>query len=187
MPPPTNGLNSNGYFREIMRARSRRLGYFREEKGIRVLGGILGKLVQDRFEMVFDVEPVFLHRVYDAHEYAAGVGTRIRDGSKADLTGNDRGSKISFGQIIIGRDLAILSPVVEMRSVFKEDFLDAADTQMRRGGIYDSKDLGFDLSRLGIKVRVLDGLGSEFHGRGQKGSHHADEGLDFVGVGEVSF
>ena len=41
------------------------------------------------------------------------MGTRIRDGSKADLTGNDRGSKISFGQIIIGRDLAILSPVVE--------------------------------------------------------------------------
>jgi len=115
------------------------------------------------------------------------MGTRIRDRSKADLTGDDRGSKISFCKIIIGRDLAILSPVVETRSVLKKDFLDTADTQMHRGSVYSSKDLGFDLSRQGIKVQVLDGLGSEFHGRGQKGSHHTDKGLNFVGVGEVFF
>src|SRR3990172_7324746 len=115
------------------------------------------------------------------------MGASIRDRSKADLTGDDGWSEISFGEIIIGRDLTILSPVVETRGIFKEDFLDAADTQMHRGSIYGSKDLGFNLSRLGIKVRVLDGLGSEFHGRGQKGSHHADKGLDFVGVGEVFF
>ncbi len=58
---------------------------------------------------------------------------------------------------------------------------------MRRGGIYGGKDLGFDLSGLGIKVRVVDGLSSEFHGRGQKRSHHADKGPDFIGVGEVFF
>ena len=60
---PTNRLNSNGYFREIMRGCSRRLGYFREEKGIRVLGGILSKLVQDGFQIVFYVEAMFLQRV----------------------------------------------------------------------------------------------------------------------------
>ncbi len=115
------------------------------------------------------------------------MGTGIGDGPKADLAGDDGGSEISFGQIIVGRNPTILSPVIKARSILREDFLDAADTQMHRGRIYGSKDLGFDPSRLGIKVRVLDRLGSEFHGRGQKGSHHADKGLDFVGVREVFF
>ena len=110
------------------------------------------------------------------------MGTCIRDGSKADLPGDDRGSKISFCEIIIGRDLAILSPVIETRGISEEDFLDAADPQMHRGSVYGSKDLVLDLSRQEIKVFVLEGLGSELHGRGQKGSHNADKGLDFVGV-----
>ena len=74
----------------------------------------------------------------------------IRDISKADLTGNHRGSEISFGEIIIGRDLTVLSPVVETRGIFEEDFLDASDPQVHRRGIYGGKDLSLDLSRLWI-------------------------------------
>jgi hypothetical protein len=70
-------------------------------------------LVQNNFEMVFYVEPMFFPRVQDAHQYAAGIGTSVRYRSKADLAGDDGGSEISFGEIIVGRDPTILSPVVE--------------------------------------------------------------------------
>jgi hypothetical protein len=36
---------------------------FGKEKGVRIQGGILGQLVQDRFEMGFYVEPMFFQRV----------------------------------------------------------------------------------------------------------------------------
>ncbi len=77
--------------------------------------------------MVFYIEPMFFQRVQNAHQYAAGSGTSVRDRSEADLAGNHGGSEISFGEIIIGRDPAILSPVVEAWGTFREDFLDATD------------------------------------------------------------
>jgi hypothetical protein len=83
--------------------------------------------------------------------------------------------------------LAVLSPVVETRSVFKKDFLDATDSEMHGRSLYGSEDLGFDLGGLGIECWVFDRLGSEFHGGGQKRCHHADKRLDFVGVREVFF
>ena len=55
------------------------------------------------------------------------MGASVRDRSKADLAGDDSRSEIPFGEIIIGRNPAILSPVIEARSIFREDFLDAAD------------------------------------------------------------
>lgn len=45
---------------ETCSGRSRVLG---KEEGVRVLGGILGQLVQYRFEMGFYVEPMFFQRV----------------------------------------------------------------------------------------------------------------------------
>jgi hypothetical protein len=51
--------------------------------------------------------------------------------------------------------------VVEASGVFKKDFLDAADSQMHQGSVYGGKDLGFDLSCLGIKVGIFNGLGFE--------------------------
>ena len=90
--------------------------------------GILGKLVEGLFEVILYVTLQFFQRVKDAHEDTACICTRVRDRAETDLSGNDRGSEISFGEIVFGRDLTVVHPMIETRSMVLKDVLDATDS-----------------------------------------------------------
>jgi hypothetical protein len=90
--------------------------------------GILYKLVEGLFEMILYVTLLFFQRIKDAHENTACICARVRDGAETDLSGNDRGSEISFGEIVFSRHLTVVHPMIEARSMVLKDVLNAPDS-----------------------------------------------------------
>lgn len=89
---------------------------------------ILGKLVEGLFEVILYVTLQFFQRVKDAHEDTACICTRVRDRAETDLSGNDRGSEISFGEIVLSRHLTLVHPMIEARSIVLKDVLNTPDS-----------------------------------------------------------
>ena len=137
--------------------RAGRISWEQERK--RVLLDIFSQFVQDVFEVSRNIDASFFEGAQDGHQNAPRMGSRIGLGTKADLAGNHRGSKVSFGQVIFCGDISILGPVVEAGFIFPEDILKASDAQMLGGAFYGCADLplhlpGFSLKLLGRKPLV---------------------------------
>jgi hypothetical protein len=58
---------------------SRRLRFLRKQKRIRILGSILGQLVESRLKVRFYTDLTFFERVQNAHEDTPRIGPCIRD------------------------------------------------------------------------------------------------------------
>ena len=147
--------------------------------------GILYKLVESLFEMILYVTLLFFERGQDSHEDTACICACVRDGTETDFSGNNCGPEISFGEIVFGRDLTLVHPMIEARSIVLKDVLNAPDSQMHGRSLYGGDDLGFDFGSLGIEFCIEDGLGSELHGRGKKRGHDTNKAIHFNGVREV--
>ena len=145
----------------------RGLGNFKEEQRERVLVDIFGELVEDLFEAFGGVDILFLQGVKDTHQGATRMGARIRGRAEADLAGDDGGTEVSFREVIFGRDLSALCPMIETMSVIPEEILNMSDSEMESGSLNSDDDLGFGFGSLLVKLGLVDGLVSQTHCRGQ--------------------
>ncbi len=73
---------------------------------------ILGKVVQDILEVGGDIDPLLFEGVKHGHQNPSGMSTCVGLGTKAGLTGNDRGSKVPLGKVILGRYGSVLGPQI---------------------------------------------------------------------------
>ena len=115
------------------------------------------------------------------------MGASIRGRAETDLAGDDGGPKVAFREVIFGRDLSVLCPMIEAMSVIPEEILNVSDSEMEGGSLYSGDDLGFGFGSLLIKLGFADGLMSETHCGGQEGDHNTHKGFNFFRVGEVFF
>ena len=106
---------------------------------------IFGQLVQDIFEVGGDIDPLLFEGVEHSHQNSSGMGARIGLGTKAGFAGDDRGSKVAFGQVVLRRYGSVLGPEIETFLILPEDILDVADSQVAGGAVDSGKNLGLDL------------------------------------------
>ena len=106
---------------------------------------IFGQFVQDVFKVSGDVDSSFLEGTQDGHQNTPSMGASVRLGTKADLASNDRGSKISFGQVIFCGNLSVFGPMVQARIIFAEDILNASDAKVLGRAFYRSHNLRLEL------------------------------------------
>ncbi len=90
-----------------------------------------------------------------------------------------------FRQVVAGRDLEIVDPVIETISIGAEDFLDATDAQVVRQRLHARNDLRFEHSRLPVELWVQHRLGAQPHCEGKLRGHGANEGGHLDRVGEL--
>jgi hypothetical protein len=147
--------------------RLRGLGNFREEQRERVLVDIFGELVEDLFETFSGVDILFLQGVKDTHQGATRMGASVRGRAETDLASNDGGPEVAFREVIFGRDLSVLCPMIKAMSVIPEEILNVSDSEMEGGSLDSDDDLGFGFGSLLIKLGLVDGLVSETHCGGQ--------------------
>ncbi len=148
---------------------------------------ILGELVEDLFETIGHIHLLFLQGVKDTHQGATGMGASIGGRTETDLTGDDSGPEVAFGEVVFCWDLSVLCPMIEAMSVLSEEILNVSDAWVEGVSLYGGDDLSFGVGGLLIEFGLLEGLVSQTHGRGQEGGHHTDKGFDFLGIGEVLF
>ena len=128
---------------------------------------IFGEVVKDLFETFGGVDLLFLQGVKDTHQGATRMGASIRGRAETDLAGDDGGTEVSFREVIFGRDLSVLCPMIETMSVIPEEILNMSDSEMEGGSLNSEDDLGFGFGSLLIELGLVDGLVSETHCRGQ--------------------
>ncbi len=95
------------------------------------------------------------------------MGASIRGRAETDLASDDGGTEVSFREVIFGRDLSVLCPMIETMSVIPEEILNMSDSEMEGRSLNSDNDLGFGFGRLLIKLGLADGLVPETHGGGQ--------------------
>lgn len=59
--------------------------------------------VEGFFDSLCGIQALFFQRSHDGGQGAAHLGSGISYRSKADLPGNDRGSEVSLGQVVVCR------------------------------------------------------------------------------------
>ena len=107
-------------------------------------------------------------------------------GAEAHFAGDDRGTKISLGEVVICRNLSIIGPPVHPLLVIVEDLLDTTDSQMLSGSMDRLNDLSFDFRGLFIELDIRDGQRTEVHSRCEKGREDAHERFDLIHFREFS-
>jgi len=117
---------------------------------------ILGKLVEELFQVNLYVTLLFFQRGQDTHEDASSIGPCIRDRAETDLSGNDCGSEVSLGEIVFSWDLPVVHPMIQTRGVIQKEILDAPDSQMHGWGLDGGEDLGFDVGCFSIEFGIGD-------------------------------
>ena len=148
---------------------------------------IFGEVVKDLFETFGGVDILFLQGVKDTHQGATRMGASIRGRAETDLAGDDGGTEVSFREVIFGRDLSALCPMIETMSVIPEEILNMSDSEMESGSLDSDQDLGFGFGSLLIKLGLADGLVPQTHGSGQERGHDIYKGFDFLRVRELLF
>ena len=140
---------------------------FGEEQRERILVDILGELVEDLFKAFGGVYILFFQGVKDSHQGAARMGASIRGRAETDLSGDDGGPEVAFGEVVFSRDLSVLCPMIEAMSVIPEEILNVSDSEVQGRSLDSDEDLGFGFGGFLIKLGIADGLVSETHGGGQ--------------------
>jgi hypothetical protein len=119
---------------------------------------ILGQLVQNLLEVGGDIDPLLFERIEHSHQNPSGMSARVGLGTKAGLAGDDCGSKVPLGQVVLGRYGSVLGPEIEALLILAEDILDASDSQVAGGAVHGRDDLGLDLEGLGAEAGSRQGL-----------------------------
>ena len=145
----------------------RRLKDFWEDQRERIFLDIFGEVVEGLFETFGHIDILFLQGIKETHERAPRVGTRIRGRAETDLASDDGGPEVAFGEVVFGRDLSALCPMIEAMSVIPEEILNMSDPEVQGGSLDSDEDLGFGFGGFLIKLGIADGLVSETHGGGQ--------------------
>ena len=148
---------------------------------------IFGEVVKDLFETFGGVDFLFLQGVKDTHQGATRMGASIRGRAETDLASDDGGTEVSFREVIFGRDLSALCPMIETMSVIPEEILNMSDSEMESGSLDSDQDLGFGFGSLLIKLGLADGLVPQTHGSGQERGHDIYKGFDFLRIRELLF
>ena len=84
----------------------------------------------------------------------------LRLRAKTDLSGDDQWSELAFGKIVVGRDSAILRPMIEAVRVFSKDVLDVLYACVLGLTLHDLLDFRFQLVGLLIERLVGNGQGA---------------------------
>ena len=92
----------------------------------------------------------------DGGEEASGVGAGRGVGTEADLAGDDRGSEVSFGLVVMGGNPAVFGPAIEAASVVTEAVLDFSDSAVSGGGVHGGDDFGLEFFGPGVEFAVGD-------------------------------
>ena len=119
---------------------------------------ILGQLVQNLLEVGGDIDPLLFEGIEHGHQDPSGMSARVGLGTKAGLAGDDRGSKVQFGQVVLGRDGSLLGPEIETFLILVEDILDASDSQVAGGMVHGRKNLDFGFEGFGVEAGSRQGL-----------------------------
>jgi len=145
----------------------RRLGDFGKDQREGVFLDIFGEMVEGLFETFGHIDILFLQGIKETHERAPGVGARIGGRAETDLSSDDGGPEVAFGEVVFSRDLSVLCPMIEAMSVIPEEILNMLDPEVQGGSLDPGEDLGFGFGGFLIKLGIADGLVSETHGSGQ--------------------
>jgi len=145
----------------------RRLEDFWEDQRERVFVDIFGEMVEDLFETFGHIDILFLQGIKETHQRTPGMGARIRGRAETDLASDDGGPEVAFGEVVFGRDLTVLCPMIEVMSVIPEEILNVSDSEVQGRSLDSDEDLGFGFGGFLIKLGIADGLVSETHGGGQ--------------------
>src|SRR5580658_5383042 len=74
---------------------------------------IFGQRIKRALESAEGVGGSFTEREQDAHQDFAGPSTLLGLRTKADLAGDDQGTQLAFGAVVVGGDGRLLGPMIE--------------------------------------------------------------------------
>ena len=132
--------------------------------------GILGEAIEGALEDFGRVGYALLERVQDAREDLTGPCAAEGLGTEADLAGDDGGAEVALGLIVVGRDAAVVGPVVEAVWVFAENALDVPDARMTRLARGDLDDRLLETTGSSSEWFVRDRPGAQLDGLGEQGA-----------------
>ena len=96
----------------------------------------------------------FLQCVQDRHKKLTSSGSRVGLGAEADFPGNNKWAKFPLGQVVVRRNITILSPVVKPLGLFTKYILDLLNGWMLGLTIGDIDNFIFDFSCLTVEFSV---------------------------------
>ena len=126
---------------------------------------VVGKLVENVFELSGWVEAVFSECMHHAHQGASGFGSGIGLGAEADFAGDDGGSQVALGEVVLGGNASVVGPAVKASFVVLEDALYVANGAMLGGSGNGGENLLFESGGFAVELFVGDGLAAQVHGQ----------------------
>ena len=140
-----------------MGPRSRRGVVVEEEEG-GVGGGIESEPIEGGFESLAVVIGVAAAQCDErGHEDLAGSGASIGLRAEAHLAGNDQGSQLALGEVVVSRHGAVGSPVVEPLRMIAKDSLETMDGRVQGGCLDRLEDLFLQSPSLAAELVVAGG------------------------------
>jgi len=109
------------------------------------------------------------------HEGFAGPGARIGLGAEADFSGDDQWPKFTLGEVVVGRNRPIGSPVIKSIGFLTKDVLYLLDGWMPGRAVCDLDDFVFDFFSLLFELFVTYLHCAQAHGIGQLLSKRLDK------------
>ena len=93
--------------------------------------------------------------------------TLFRLRTKADLTGDDQRTQLTFGTVVVSGNGWAVSPVKEPSRFLAEDVLDFLNAGVLRRGLNQPLNLPLELNCLLTKVQGTQLLSTQFHNSNQ--------------------
>ena len=125
--------------------------------------------------------------MHDGHDDGSGTRASGRLGSEAEFSGDDQRAQAALGIVVVGRNSAIMGPVIEAVRVLAEDALQVLDAWIAGFAVADADDLGFDGIGLGVVAWVVESLLPQAHGGRQLFDQGPAELPDFAVLREALF
>src|SRR5713226_3196448 len=132
-----------------------------EEEEVGVGGGIESEPIESRFESLAVVIGVAAAQCDERrHEDLAGVGAGVGLRAEAHLAGDDQGSQLALGEVVVSRHGAVGSPVVEPLRMIAKDSLKTMDGRVEGGCLDGIEDLLLQSAGLAEEIVVAGGNAS---------------------------
>jgi len=112
------------------------------------------------------------------------LGARIGLRAEADFACDDHTAQLPFSEVVFGRDITIIGPMIHPVGLVVKDVLEPLNDGMTGGTFDDADDSLFGLFGSFVKFPIADGKASQTHSLGQKRGKGTHKGIDFLVVGE---
>lgn len=147
-----------------------------KEEGVRVERWICDELIERGLHSGGGRDAALSERVQDTHERFARAGSGGGLGAEGNLSRDDEGPQVAFGEVVFGRDGGIARPVVKPVLVLAEEVLDFLDVRVKRLAAGDGDDPALGPGRAAEEFLAGKPKGAKGHRLGEGRDERLDEG-----------